>query len=623
LIKNLKLKIKNSQRGFTLIEIVVAVCILAILAFSVSRFFISMINGISYYRERTTISSLANQYLEIARNLPYSEVGTVSGVPHGSLPDNGNDGANALIVNFGGTNYKIYYVVRLIDDPADGTIGGGGVDYDPASNDYKQIKLYIQNTVSGATNDFLTNISPKGLEDVGSGGGALYIHVTDAGAENGVENATVRITNVAEGIDLPNRLTDENGYLTEVGLPAAVGYHVVVTKNGYSTDQTYPSTEQNPNPIKADANIQNGAVTPLTFEIDLMSTLSFHTEDQSCSTMGLVGVEVSGSKLIGLDPNVLKFYGFYTSNSSGNVSPFSIEYDSYTITPTNPSYILYGSSPAEPGFVYPGESQNFNLMIGPKGATDNSFLVLVEDNATKNPIQGAEVVLHDNSSGEDTIKFTGGSVFSQSDWTGDPGQMDFIDPTRYFSDDGYIDRNSVPAGLRLSEIGPDSYSLSGSLESSTFDTGTDTPSYINITWQPTDPGIKFQVAVSSCSNGATDPDEDPACTTDPGSWNFTGPDGTAGTYYTSPGMINSVNNKRYFRYKVFLSGDGSSTPVLSSVSVNYISECSTPGQVIFIGLSSADNNYQLTATASGYGEQSFSDLKISGYNVKIIYLDSN
>ena len=101
---------KNKKEiGFTLIEIVVAIFILAILAFSVSQLLVSMIKGITYYRERTTVSSLADQYLEVARNLPYSQVATVAGNPAGSLPDE----ANPLVANFGGTDYKIYYVVNL------------------------------------------------------------------------------------------------------------------------------------------------------------------------------------------------------------------------------------------------------------------------------------------------------------------------------------------------------------------------------------------------------------------------------------------------------------------------------------------------------------------------------
>ena len=124
--------------------------IIGILFSSVFGLFTAVINGIAYYRERTTISALADQYLEIAHNLPYSETGTVNGNPPGNLPDL----PNALNILFDNKNYQIYYVVNYIDDPADGTILQGT---DPAPNDYKQVKLYVKNTTAGSINSFLTN----------------------------------------------------------------------------------------------------------------------------------------------------------------------------------------------------------------------------------------------------------------------------------------------------------------------------------------------------------------------------------------------------------------------------------------------------------------------------------
>ena len=59
------------------------------------------------------------------------------------------------------------------------------------------------------------------------------------------------------------------GNWIEVGLPPSVnGYHIVVTKPGYSTDQTYPITPQNPNPTKPDATIMSGQVTQVSIVTD-------------------------------------------------------------------------------------------------------------------------------------------------------------------------------------------------------------------------------------------------------------------------------------------------------------------------------------------------------------------
>ena len=95
---------------------------------------------------------------------------------------------------------------------------------------------------------------------------------------------------------------------------------------------------------------------------------------------------------------------------------------------------------------------------------------------------------------------------------------------------------------------------------------------------------------------------------------FTGWDGTNDTYYTTSGAtINSVNNNnRYVRYRVFISTDQQKTPMLSSVSVNYVSGCPTPGQAMFPGLT-ANSDYTITVSAQGYQAQTFNSLKISGY----------
>ncbi|MCX6718583.1 MAG: DUF2341 domain-containing protein [Candidatus Staskawiczbacteria bacterium] len=371
------------EKGISLIEVVVCVAIFAILSVSIYGVFTSIINGIAYYRDKTTISALADQYLEIARNMPYSQIGTIEGNPHGSLADLPNP-INEVI---GETAYQIYYAVSYVDDPADGTIVAGT---DPAPNDYKQIKLYIKNAGTGTVNSFLTNTSPKGLEGLESGG-ALSLQVFNAVGQP-VPGALLHITNtsVVPNINL-TRTADANGKWIEVGLPdSANSYNITANKTGYSIDKTYPISTQNPNPTKPDATIANGQVTQISFSIDKLSNLVFNTLNQVCAPISGVGLEVRGAKLIGT-PNVLKFDNVYNSNSGGQVSLNNIEWDSYTPALTGTSYMIYGSSPIQTASILPDTSQNFNLILGPK--TTNSLLTIVKDSSTANPIEGAEVDL--------------------------------------------------------------------------------------------------------------------------------------------------------------------------------------------------------------------------------------
>jgi prepilin-type N-terminal cleavage/methylation domain-containing protein len=591
--------IKRNQ-GFTLIEILVSLFVFSIMAgvvYKTSSLIITLANS---YQENTTVSAIADQYLEIARNLPYSKIGTISGNPHGSLPDI----SNATSTKIRGHTYQIYFVVTYLDDPADGTILLGT---DLVPNDSKQIKLYVKNVATGVTKFFLGTVAPKGLENI-SNAGALSIQVFDAVGQP-VPNATINITNTAL---IPNinltRTSDSNGNWVEVGLPDSNNsYHVVVTKQGYSTDRTYAITGGNPSPTKPDATILNAQVTQVSFSIDLLSNLVFSTSDQLCSPISNVGIEVQGAKLIGT-PNILKFDNNYTSDGAGLITLSSIEWDNYTPALIPGSYMIYGSSPIQQISILPNTSQKFSLILGPK--TTNSLLVIVKDSTNGNPIEGANVDLQITIPASDN-KITGGSVLSQQDWSGGAGQANWSNQTKYFQDNGGVSVNGTPSGVRLATIGAGLFTSSGTLTSSTYDTGATTTAYTTLTWQPTsqDPAtaLKFQIATNN----------------DNATWNYVGPDGTGGTYYTVSGNSISVANSgnQYLRYKAFLSTtDSSKTPVLTNANINYVSGCFTPGQVIFPSLT-AGSNYNVIISASGYQTKTVNSVSISGYNVLSVNLN--
>ena len=103
--------------------------------------------------------------------------------------------------------------------------------------------------------------------------------------------------------------------------------------------------------------------------------------------------------------------------------------------------------------------------------------------------------------------------------------------------------------------------LQGTYESPSQDVGTGGGIFETITWNavmPTGSGLKFQIAANN----------------DNLTWNFTGPDGTAGTYYTSPGaaISSGINGRRYIKYKAFFNRpavDPAYDPVLNDVTISY------------------------------------------------------
>src|ERR1035437_3622482 len=177
---------ESTTEGFTLVSSMVGIAIFMVLVGIIYQtFFLNYKEDLLNW-ESTTVSSLASQYMEMARNMPYSQIGTTQGNPHGSLPDQSNPSSATV----GTTVYQAYFEVTYLDDRADGTILLGT---DPAPNDYKQVKLTIKNTVTGNIKNYVTNIVPTGLENMVNGG-ALSLSVIDSVGQP-VPDATITITN--------------------------------------------------------------------------------------------------------------------------------------------------------------------------------------------------------------------------------------------------------------------------------------------------------------------------------------------------------------------------------------------------------------------------------------------
>jgi hypothetical protein len=106
------------------------------------------------------------------------------------------------------------------------------------------------------------------------------------------------------------------------------------------------------------------------------------------------------------------------------------------------------------------------------------------------------------------------------------------------------------------------YAESGTLESSTFDTGSNQVAYNWLAWdglEPLNTNIRFQLATSNSPAGP---------------WNFVGPDGSSSTYYTVAAQefinYNHHLNQRYLRYKLFLNSQAElQAPVLEEVIISY------------------------------------------------------
>lgn len=383
----MKVMSKQTTQGFTLIEVLVATAVLMGFLAAVLSILQTAITSIGMARLQSQATRLAEEQLEMARNLPYNSVGTVGGIPAGSLSP-----TKTVVIN--GTRFTIKTVVLYIDDVYDNT---APVDLLPA--DYKRVRVAV--TWEGLLPSkvpvvVLSDVAPRGMETT-NGGGTIIISVFDSQGLP-ITNASVHLeaADVSPSINM-DALTDTYGRVILPGAPACVNcYHVTVTKTGYTSERTY-STDEVANPTNPHLTVLSSQVTQLSFAIDTMSTLTVKaTRPKQSSYAPFTGAQflLQGTKEIGRtvsDEPVYKVNRTVTTGTMGQVTVTDLEWDTYTVSFMPTSSIDFGGSwPSNPIILRPGDNLNFNMVVQP--ATLNSLLVRVE-NQSHLPIDTAVVQL--------------------------------------------------------------------------------------------------------------------------------------------------------------------------------------------------------------------------------------
>jgi hypothetical protein len=578
--------VRASNRGLSLVEALIGIAIFSLVSLGVYQAYSRINDLIKLAQTKLTAVSLANEQFEIIRNLPYSDVGISGGLPVGRIP-------HTRTVNRNGKDFILTTTIRNIDDAFDGKLGGTPNDLSPADYKLAEVEVTCPTCRNFSSSYFTTNIAPKNLE-TSSNNGAIFIKVFDANG-NAIPNASVHVENKNE---IPNitidDVTDNSGMLQIIDAPPGTeAYQIFVSKNNYSSEQTYPTgAVANPHPTKPNANVLTQQLTQTSFAIDKVSTMNVSSVTEACGPVPNVDFSLSGAKLIGTNPDIKKYSSSFQTGANGLKTVSGLEWDTYSMAVgSSGSYDLLGISPSFPLNISPNATQNVQIVLAP--ADPISYLVSVTDAVSNLPLSGVSVHLT-NASGFDSTLITGRGFLRQEDWSNGPGGINFLDDKKKFFESSNVEYASTTGTLTLTSVGGGDYSMNGYLTSATFDTGS-ASNFYNITWnpenQPSGAGVdsvKFQVATNN----------------DNTSWNFSGPDGTASTYYTlsNPNLNASNNGHRYLRYKVFLSTEvASSTPSISDIAFTFTSNCVSPGQVRFSGLSSG--NYNINLSKSNYQSQ--------------------
>lgn len=342
--------------GFTLIETILAIFIFTVLSAGILETLSLGVKTLGRSNVENGAKALAIQKIEFIRNLPYNQIGTVGGIPSGSLAQTETQLMNSVI-------YTIKTFIQYVDDPADGF---GGADTNGITADYKRSRVEVSwpSSTHAAPVVLVSNFSPPGIESI-NGGGTLKITVLNAlGAPVPLARIDLKNNEISPAVDI-TALTSNAGEIEFPGAPAAWGYEVIASKSGYSQAQTYSASPPNVNPSPGFLTVLDSQTTQAGFAIDTLATLSLHASSTTQSVEGIT-FRVKGGKTIGLDIDnnpLYKFNQTFQTNGSGDIVIPNIEWDNYTIAVESAGYSIISSQPESPVAVDPGNNTSVLIFV--------------------------------------------------------------------------------------------------------------------------------------------------------------------------------------------------------------------------------------------------------------------
>lgn len=372
----------RKNHGVSLIEAVIGVAVFIIISVGVYEAYRSMYVLIGVTRQKITATALANEQLEIARNLPYADVGIVGGIPVGKISREQN------IVR-SGVSFNVLTTVRNIDDPFDGTIGGSPNDLSPADYKLVQVDIGCAPCKQFQNISMATYVSPRGLE-MSSTNGALSIKVFDADGKP-VAGANVEIKNSSANpaVNISDT-TNNEGLLSVIDVPPGnETYEISVAKNGYSSEKTYSTTVLNPHPTKPNATVSTQQLTQISFSIDKTSTLAISAVNQNCEGISGASFTLSGTKLIGMLPDIPKYLENKITGGDGSINVPKMEWGNYNITSTDALLNNVSYYPPLPINLSPDEEKKQSLVVPVVGG-DPTYSLIFD---IKDTLSGENVTL--------------------------------------------------------------------------------------------------------------------------------------------------------------------------------------------------------------------------------------
>jgi prepilin-type N-terminal cleavage/methylation domain-containing protein len=322
----------RSQSGYTLVEVMMALFIIAVIATSIFTLFTALVNSSLLMKRKSVALSLATSQMEYLKSLPYDSL-AVSG---GSIVASSYIPATTQ-ATISGTRYTITTSINYADEAYDGCgsyptqalkekycrnypppASAPATDSNPG--DTKVVHVKVADTTGMVLSDVDTQIAAR-VAETASSTGALFVHVVDDNG-NPLPGATVRVTNstTSPTVDATDA-TDQNGIAIFYALPpdtTQFDYVVSASLAGYSSLFTI-SPSGSLQPIYSNVKIFAQQSSYVTLELRPMApeSLLIETVDTNGNPLGNVTLYAKGG------------YKKYTSSTNtnyyyDNVSPADI-----------------------------------------------------------------------------------------------------------------------------------------------------------------------------------------------------------------------------------------------------------------------------------------------------------
>jgi type II secretory pathway pseudopilin PulG len=393
------MKLKN-RRAFTILEIIIDTFIITAVFGVLLTSFILILNVVSAGKARTAATLLANEQMEVLRNLPYDELATQNGtiLPQGNIPD-------VQTIKRSGLDFVLSTIIITVDDPYDGcaipagaglyecTDGQTSPQQDLVPVDYKRIQITVTQPNKPAVLATLTSNAAAKAAETPSNTGMILTCVNNSQGL-GVPGATVTITNSVLGVNVQG-ITNNRGCIFVANVPPdnRNGYHIVAAKQGYSTDFTTPRTAQNPNQVQPDVDVNAQQITIQNLSIDYLATLVVSVVNELNQPVSGIQVTATGTKITQFNPEQPKNVYNQTTNSSGVATFNNIEWDSYKLS-LPAGYTILTTSPYQAVSVAPSSTTN----VAVTATTANDWPIILNVSPTSGVAgQTVQVVIEGNN----------------------------------------------------------------------------------------------------------------------------------------------------------------------------------------------------------------------------------